>query len=137
MQLIAHLNFSGDCEAAFRFYAATLGGKIAFMMRQGESPMGDKVPAEMKDKIMHATLQVPDGGGLMGADHPDGKKVTPAGFCVSVQLKDVAEAERIFKALSEGGQMQMAFQKTFWSPGFGMCIDKFEIPWMVNCAPAA
>jgi PhnB protein len=51
-------------------------------------------------------------------------------------VKDSPEAERIFKRLSEGGQVQMEFQKTFWSPGFGMCIDKFEIPWMVNCAAA-
>ena len=69
----------------------------------------------------------------MGADHPQGKKVQPTGFCVSIQVKDAAEAERIFKALSEGGKVQMAFQKTFWSPGFGMCTDKFDIPWMVNC----
>jgi PhnB protein len=137
MQLITHLNFNGNCEAAFRFYAETLCGKITFMMRQGESPMADKLPAEMKDKIMHATLEVPDRGVLMGADHPQGKKVSATGFCVSVQITDVAEAERIFKGLSDGGQVQMAFQKTFWSPGFGMCIDKFEIPWMVNCTPAA
>jgi PhnB protein len=137
MQLITYLNFSGNCDAAFKFYAETLGGKITFLTRLGESPMGDKVPEEMKDKIMHATLEAPDGGVLMGADHPQGKKVSPAGFCVSVQLKDMAEAERIFERLSEGGKVQMAFQKTFWSPGFGMCIDKFEIPWMVNCVPAA
>jgi PhnB protein len=136
MQLIAHLNFNGNCEAAFKFYEETLRGKITFLMRVGESPMGDKAPAEMKEKIMHATLEAPDGAVLMGADHPQGKKVTPTGFCVSVQLKEPAEAERIFKALSEGGQVQMAFQKTFWSPGFGMCIDRFEIPWMVNCVPA-
>jgi PhnB protein len=137
MQLIAHLNFSGNCEMAFQFYAETLRGKISFMMRQGDSPMGDGVPAEMRDKILHATLEVPDGGVLMGADHPHGKKVLPAGFCVSAQVKDVAEAQRIFKRLCEGGQVQMDFQKTFWSPGFGMCIDKFDIPWMVNCVPAA
>jgi PhnB protein len=73
----------------------------------------------------------------MGADHPQGNKVQPAGFCVSVQVNDTAEAEQIFKGLSEGGKVQMEFQKTFWSPGFGMCIDKFEVPWMVNWAPAA
>ncbi len=137
MQLIAHLNFNGNCETAFNFYAEILGGKVAFMMRQGDSPMADQNPAEIKNKIMHATLEAPDGGVLMGADHPHGKKVTPTGFCVSLQVKDVAEAERIFKRLSESGQVQMEFQKTFWSPGFGMCIDKFEIPWMVNCVPAA
>jgi PhnB protein len=66
--------------------------KITFIMRQGESPMGDKVAAEMKDKIMHATLEAPDGGVLMGADHRHGKKVVPARFCASVQMKDTAEA---------------------------------------------
>jgi PhnB protein len=137
MQLTTYLNFSGNCESAFNFYTKTLGGKITLLMRLGESPMADEVPVEMKDKIMHATLELPDGGVLMGADHPHGKKVSPAGFYVSVQVKGAAEAERIFKALSEGGQVQMAFQKTFWSPGFGMCIDRFEIPWMVNCAAVA
>jgi PhnB protein len=137
MQLINYLNFSGNCEEAFKFYADALGGKITSIMTLGQSPMGDKVPAEMKHKIMHATLEVPGGAVLMGADHPQGKKVQPAGFCVSVQVKDTAEAERIFKELSEGGKVQMQFQETFWSPGFGMCIDKFEVPWMINCAPAA
>jgi PhnB protein len=136
MQLTTYLNFNGNCEVAFKFYEEVLGGKITFMTKQGESPMGDKVPAEMKDKIMHAMLEVP-GGVLMGADHPQGKKVQPVGFCVSLQVTETAEAERIFQRLSEDGQIQMQFQKTFWSPGFGMCIDKFEVPWMVNCVPAA
>jgi PhnB protein len=113
MQVISHLNFNGNCNAAFHFYAATLGGKITTLMTQGESPMSDQVPTEMKDKIMHATLEFPGGAALMGADHP--------------------QAERIFKGLAEGGTVQMAFQRTFWSPGFGMCTDKFDIPWMVNC----
>ena len=137
MQLTTYLNFNGNCEVAFKFYEEVLAGKITSMMKQGESPMGDKVPAEMKDKVMHATLEVPGGGVLMGADHPQGKKIQPVGFCVAVQVADTAEAERIFKRLSEDGQIQMQFQKTFWSPGFGMCIDKFEVPWMVNCFPAA
>ncbi len=137
MQVTTYLNFNGNCEAAFKFYAQVLGGKIAMMMTQGESPMGDKVAAEMKSKIMHATLEMPGGGVLMGADHPQGKKVQPTGFCVSIQVKDTGEATRIFKALSEGGKVQMEMQKTFWSAGFGMCTDKYEIPWMVNCATAA
>jgi PhnB protein len=136
MQLITHLNFNGNCEAAFNFYAQVLGGKITFMMKLGDSPMADKTPAEMKDKIMHAALEVPNGGILMGADHPQGKTVAAAGFCVSAQVDQVAQADQIFKQLSENGQVQMALQKTFWSPAFGMCIDKFGIPWMVNCAGA-
>jgi PhnB protein len=137
MQVTTYLNCNGNCEAAFKFYAQALGGKITMMMTQGESPMGDKVPMEMKNKIMHATLEMPGGGVLMGADHPAGKKVQPTGFCVSIQVKDMAEATRIFKRLSEGGKVQMEFQKTFWSPGFGMCTDQYDIPWMVNCATAA
>jgi len=136
MQLTTYLNFNGNCEEAFEYYAKTLGGKVTFKMTLGESPMADQVPAEMRSKIMHSTLEVPNKGVLMGADHPQGKKVSPAGFCVSVHVTDMAEAERIFKDLSAGGQVQMPFQKTFWSPGFGMCIDKFETPWMVNCGPA-
>jgi PhnB protein len=136
MQLATYLNFNGNCEEAFNFYAKTLGGNITFIMRFGDSPMADQVSAESKDKIMHATLEFPKAV-LMGADHPEGKNVSPTGFCVSLQLEKVAEAEQIFKDLSEGGQIQMAFQKTFWSPGFGMCIDRFETPWMINCVPVA
>lgn len=61
----------------------------------------------------------------------------PTGYCVSIQVKDITQAKQIFEGLSEGGKVQMEVQKTFWSPGFGMCTDKFEIPWMVNCATAA
>ena len=74
---------------------------------------------------------------MQGADHPQGRTVKPAGFSVAVTVKEKAEAERIFKGLSEGGQVQMEMQKTFWSPAFGMCIDKFHVPWMVNTEGAA
>jgi PhnB protein len=132
MQVTTYLAFNGDCRAAFEMYERVLGGKITFMMTQGESPMADKTAPEWKDKIMHASLETPGGGIISGADHPQGRKVEPAGFCVSVQVKEKAEAERIFKALAGGGKTQMEFQQTFWSPGFGMCIDKFGVPWMVN-----
>jgi PhnB protein len=132
MHVNTYLAFSGNCKTAFETYAKVLGGKIAFMMTQGESPMADKVPPAMKNKIMHASLELPGGGAILGADHPEGKEAKPHGFSVCVTVKDAAEAERIFKGLSEGGQVQMPFEKTFWSPGFGMCIDKFEVPWMVN-----
>ena len=132
MSLTTHLAFSGDCRAAFEMYERVLKGKITFVMTNGESPMADKMPAEMKDKIMHISLQLPDGGLLQGGDHPEGKQVKPSGFSVCVSTKDTAEAERIFKGLSDGAQVQMPIQKTFWSPAFGMLIDKFQVPWMVN-----
>jgi PhnB protein len=80
MQVTTHLNFSGNCEAAFQFYAETLGGKITMMMTQGESPMGDTVPTEMKGKIMHASLEMPGGANLMGADHPQEKRCSLRAF---------------------------------------------------------
>ncbi|HEV2463581.1 MAG TPA: VOC family protein [Acidobacteriaceae bacterium] len=132
MQVTTHLAFDGNCREAFQTYERILGGKIVFMMTNGESPMADKVPPTMKDKVMHASLQIPGGGSIQGGDHPEGKAVKPTGFSVCVTVKDKAEGERIFKGLSEGGQVQMPYEKTFWSPGFGMCIDKFSVPWMVN-----
>lgn len=131
MQVNTYLAFNGNCRAAFEMYEKVLGGKIEFVMTQGESPMADQTPADWKDRIMHISLQTP-GGAIMGADHPQGRAVTPAGFSVSVTVEDTVEAERIFQGLSDGGQVNMEFQKTFWSPGFGMCIDKFGVPWMVN-----
>jgi PhnB protein len=132
MQVTTYLGFGGDCRAAFEFYERALGGKITMMMTNGESPMADKTPPEMKDRIMHVTLQIPGGGVLQGADHPEGKTVKPSGFSVCAGVKDKGEAERIFKALSDGAQVQMPMQQTFWSPAFGMLIDKFQVPWMVN-----
>lgn len=131
MQVTTYLAFDGQCREAFQTYERILGGKIVFMMTNAESPMADQTQPNWKDKIMHASLQTP-GGLIQGADHPQGRAVKPAGFCVCVSVKDNAEGERIFNGLSEGGQVQMAYQKTFWSPGFGMCIDKFSVPWMVN-----
>lgn len=135
MKVNTYLAFSGDCKTAFQMYEKVLGGKITFMMTNGESPMADKTAPDWKDKIMHVTLETP-GGILQGADHPQGGTVKPAGFSVAVTVKEKADAERIFSGLSEGGQVQMAMQQTFWSPAFGMCIDKFQVPWMVNCEGA-
>ncbi|MGH9586042.1 MAG: VOC family protein [Acidobacteriaceae bacterium] len=132
MKVMTYLNFNGDCRQAFEMYERVLGGKITFMMTNGESPMADKTPPEAKDRIMHASLEIPGGGAILGADHPEGKQVQPTGFCVCAHVKEKSEGERVFKGLSEGGKIQMEFEKTFFSSGFGMCIDKFGVPWMVN-----
>lgn len=132
MKVATYLGFDGECRQAFEMYERVLGGKIVFMMTNGESPMADQTPPEAKGRIMHAALEIPGGGEILGADHPQGRQVQPAGFCVCVQTKDKGEGERIFKALTEGGKTQMEFQQTFWSPGFGMGIDKFGVPWMVS-----
>ena len=131
MQLNPYVNFDGQCEAAFKFYEQVLGGKITFMMTWGEMPDADQFPAEAHKLIMHATLSVGDEV-LMGADSPPGSYQQPKGMNLSLHFKDKAEAERIFNALVENGSVTMPFEKTFWSPGFGMCVDQFGIPWMVN-----
>jgi PhnB protein len=137
MQLNPYLNFNGQAEAAFKFYEQVLGGKITFSMTWGEMPGAtDQFPAETHKLIMHATLSVGDQM-LMGADAPAGRYEQPKGINVSIHVKDNAEGERIFNALAENGNVTMPFQKTFWSPGFGMCVDQFGIPWMVNTEAAA
>lgn len=131
MQLSIHLGFDGQCQEAFQFYEKVLGGKITFMQAYGGSPAEQMVPPEYGGKILHASLVV-DGQVLMGADAPPDRHAAPHGFSVSIQVKDPADTERIYNALAEGGKVQMPLQTTFWSPKFGMCIDRFGIPWMIN-----
>ncbi len=131
MHINPYINFNGQCEQAFKFYEQVLGGKITFSMTWGEMPGADQFPAETHKLIMHSTLSVGDQL-VMGADSPPGRYQQPKGMNVSIHVKDKGEGERIFKALSEGGNITMPFEQTFWSPGFGMCVDRFGIPWMVN-----
>ena len=132
VKLNTYLSFNGQCEAAFKFYAQVLGGQVVFSMTWGESPMAEQMPPETHKSIMHTTLRIGDSA-LMGADAPPEYFRNPQGFSVSVSISDKAEAERIFNDLAAGGEVKMPYQKTFWAAGFGMCIDKFGIPWMVNC----
>jgi len=131
MQLNPYLVFNGQCEEAFKFYAQTLGAKIEAMIPHAGTPAEQHVPAEMRNKIMHARLIV-DGEAIMGSDALPGHYQPPKGFSVSVQVKDKAQGERIFNSLAENGTTTMPFQATFWSPGFGMVTDRFGVPWMVN-----
>ena len=135
MEINTYLSFNGNCAEAFKFYEKCLGGKL-HMMTNGQSPMADKTPPEQRDRIMHASLVVGDQV-LMGADAPPQYFSQPQGFSVSINTKETAEGERLFKAMSEGGDVKMPFQKTFWAAGFGMFVDRFGIPWMVNCEQAA
>jgi PhnB protein len=132
MQVNPYLYYNGNCEAAFKYYEKVLGAKIEMMMPHEGSPAAEHAPPEWKKKIMHGRISI-DGEVIMGSDAPPGHFRPPQGFSVSLQVEDPAEAERRFKALSEGGAVNMAFAKTFFSKGFGMCVDQFGIPWMVNC----
>jgi PhnB protein len=135
MRLNPYLLFNGQCEAAFKFYAQVLGGKIETMMTHGDSPMADKVSPEWRNKIIHARLSVGNNV-LMGSDVPPEHYQQPAGFSVSLSIDKPAEAERIFHALEEDGKVQMPLQQTFWAARFGMVVDRYGIPWMINCEKA-
>ena len=136
MQLNPYLLFNGQCEAAFKFYEKCLGGKIETMLTHEGTPAEQHVPSEWRKKILHARLTVGDEV-LMGSDAPPERYEQPQGFSVSLNNNDPAEAERIFRALSENGRVQMPLQQTFWASRFGMLVDRFGIPWMVNCEQAA
>lgn len=132
IQLTPYLSFNGQCEAAFKFYEGCLGGKIECIMPYESRSAEYPVPAEWRTKILHVTLRVGDQV-LMGADAPPDRYQKPQGFSVTLGLKDQAEAERIFKALAEKGTVEMALQETFWAVRFGVLVDRFGIPWTINC----
>jgi PhnB protein len=136
MKLTSYLTFNGQCEAAFKFYEQCFGGKIVTMLTNGESPIASQMPAESHNKILHASLIVGDQV-LMGSDAPAERYEKAKGFSVTIGIANVAEAERIFHTLAEKGTVQMPIQETFWAVRFGMVVDRFGIPWMVNCEQAA
>ena len=127
----AYIFFKDNCAEAMRFYETALGGKLRLLTAK-EMP-GANVPPEMADGVLHARLDLNDGGFFMASDwlSPD-PYPGMNGFRVSLSYPSVAEASRIFDALAAGGSVQLPFQKTFWSPGFGMLIDRFGTPWMVG-----
>ncbi len=128
---------NGDCQAAFDLYQKVFGAQCLFSHTWAESPMADQAPCGDGDKIMHATLRFPDGSLLMGADVPAEHGTPFGGFSLSVNAASVEDAERLFAGISEGGQVTMPLDKTFWAERFGMCIDRFGVSWMVNCETRA
>lgn len=131
-QFEPYLCFNGNCADAMRFYERTLGGKIEMMMKFSEAPPQPGQPPMQGDGIMHASMTL-DGFRLMASDNPPGMAYEPMkGITVSLSYKTAAEGRRIFDALAEGGHVVMPFDRTFWADGFGMVVDKFGTPWMVN-----
>jgi PhnB protein len=127
-----YLNFDGNCEAALAFYESVLGARRGEVFRFAGTPMAEHVPAEWQQKIMHASLTL-EGQELMASDTMPGRYEKPQGISLSLHPKDTAEAERVFASLSEGGTVVMPLEKTFWAARFGVLVDRFGIPWMVNC----
>lgn len=135
MDLNPYLTFPGNCAEAMEFYAEVFGGSIEAMMRVADSPMAAEMPAEAQDKVMHARLRV-GARAIMASDALTGEAEAPRGFSVQVGFDDPDKAARVFARLAKGGEATMPFAPTFWAAGFGMCRDRFGIPWMVNCDAA-
>jgi PhnB protein len=128
MQLKTYLNFAGRCDEAFHYYEKHLGGKIEMMMTFKQGPMEIAVAPGLKDSILHAKMTVA-GMELMGADIPKAEPMRSAYLSLSVDSDP--EAERIFRALSEGGQVTMPMQETLFATRFGQTRDKFGMLWMI------
>lgn len=132
----SYLFFNGRCEEAVEFYRKALGAEVEFLMRFKESPEPPKpgmVPPGFENKIMHCSFRVGTTT-LMASDGCEAGKPKFEGFSLSLTVPGEAEADRVFAALAEGGQVRMPLEKTFWSPRFGMVEDRFGIGWMISVA---
>lgn len=132
MELNAYLLFKGNCEEALKFYEQTLGAKIDAVMKTAGSPAEKHMPPGWGDKVLHAKATIGNAV-VFASDAPPEQYSQPQGFSISISLNDIAKGEQIFNKLAEGGATKMPFGPTFWAKGFGMCVDRFGIPWMVNC----
>lgn len=131
MSVLTYLFFEGCCEEAIEFYRRALDAKVETLMRYRESPDPDMSTPGSENKIMHAELRI-GATLLMVSDGSCSEKSNFQGFSLSLSPADAAEADRLFKALGEGSEVQMPLEKTFWSPCFGMVADRFGVSWMIN-----
>jgi PhnB protein len=128
MKMNTYVNFAGKCAEAFRFYEKHLGGTISMMMTHGQAPDQSKVRPELKDAVLHARISV-GGTELFGADIPTAQPMRSA--YLSLNVDSDGEAERIFSALADGGEVFMAMQETFFATRFAQLRDRFGINWMI------
>ena len=133
MELQPYLFFDGRCEEAVNFYQRTLGAEVQMLMRMKDSPEPPQpgtMPPGSENKILHTSFRIGDTVVMASDGHAQGKPVFQ-GFALSIQVPTAPEADRLFKALADGGQVQMPLAKTFFSPSFGMVADRFGVAWMV------
>lgn len=132
-QPIAYLAYDGNCADAVRFYERALNGKLEILMRGADSPMADQMPKETAQRVMHARLVLPGGGVLYAGDAPADRPYEGIkGVSITLNYDTVAEAQQVFDALSAGGQVTMPMQPAFWARSWGMLVDRFGTPWIVN-----
>lgn len=137
MQVQPYLFFNGRCEEALAFYREALGAEVTMQMRYSESPEAcpeGMLPAGFEHKIMHASMRVGEAV-VMASDGNSADPPNFKGFSLSLDATDAAHAEKLFNALSQGGQVQMPLGKTFYASSFGMVADKFGVSWMVIVMP--
>ena len=130
-----YLFFSGNCGEAFTRYKEIFGGEL-FIMKMSDAPGGEAPPDADPDMIIHAALTLADGI-LMASDDPTGDGGPKTGIMVSYNHSDAGEIKRVFDALAEGGEVTQPLMETFFSPAYGMCVDRFGIPWMCSADQAA
>lgn len=133
MSFNPYVFFSGDCAEAFARYGEIFGGEVNVMTHADLPPDAEPMPGAEPHHVMHAALKVGDAL-LMGSDDPTGDGGARVGVSVAYTGPDAATSEKAFDALAEGGTVQMPFSKTFWSAGFGVVVDRFGVPWMVDTA---
>jgi PhnB protein len=132
MQMNPYLSFKGECEEAFKCYERCLGGQIGAIFRYAGTSLANQVPSDWSDKVMHGSLKVGDQV-VMGGDVAPDRYEQPKGFSMSLHIKSMADAQRVFNELAKGGTVVMPLEKTFWAALFGMLVDRFGIPWLINC----
>jgi PhnB protein len=130
MKLSTYLNYGGNCAEAFRFYEQHLGGKIIMMMTHGQQPDPKDVKPEWMDAVLHARIDL-GGMELMGADIPPERFQPMRSAYLSLAVDSIAEAERLYALLSEGGQIFMPMAETFFALRFAMLRDRFGTSWMI------
>jgi PhnB protein len=135
MRLHTYLNYGGNCEAAFRFYEQHLGGTITLLMRHGENPDARRIGGDWSDKVLHARMTL-GGTDLSGADIPPDRFQPMRSAYLTLTLDTDAEAERVYALLSDGGQIFMPMEKTFFASRFAMLRDRFGTSWMLMTASA-
>ena len=134
MRLDVYLNYAGNCEQAFRFYERELGGKITMMMTHGQGPNAANVPADQASAILHARIEIGQTV-VMGADIPKSEPMRSA--YLTLRLDSDTEAERLYEVLSDGGEVFMKLERTFFANRFAMLRDRFGTSWMLlHEAPA-
>ena len=130
MKLNTYLNYGGNCAQAFRFYEQYLGGKITMMMTHAEQPNTQNIPSEWKHAVLHARIEI-GGTEVFGADVPPERFQPMRSAYLSLSVDSAGEAERIYALLSEGGEIFMPMQETFFASRFAMFRDGFGTSWMI------